>query len=397
MEKLIEKSDRMILSVQYPHQREVIGKINWEWRMNGIVGARGTGKTTLMLQKLAEYQKARQEVLYVRLDDLYFTDHTVYDLADAYRKIGGRYLYLDEVHKYPGWTRELKGIYDSLPELILVFSGSSIIELTRQDADLSRRALIYEMTGLSFREYLLLADIISLPHYPLAEILNNHSSIVMDVVQHIPVLKHFSSYLKNGFYPFFLEPERDYLLSLEQTIRTVIETDLQFIEGFDVAQGKKMLTLLKVIAASVPFKPNISKISEKTGLHRQTVLQYLFYLEKARMIRLINQPDKYISRLQKPDKIFLDNPNLFFALNPELVNRGSLRETFALDQLLVKHDVSLHDKGDFLVDNQYVFEIGGKSKTNEQMRGIDHAYIFADEIETGHQNRIPLWLLGFLY
>ncbi|MFU8843579.1 MAG: ATP-binding protein [Bacteroidales bacterium] len=397
MEKLIEKSDRMILSVQHPHQREVIGKINWEWRMNGIVGARGTGKTTLMLQKLAEYQKARQEVLYVRLDDLYFTDHTVYDLADAYRKIGGRYLYLDEVHKYPGWARELKGIYDSLPELILVFSGSSIIELTRQDADLSRRALIYEMTGLSFREYLLLADIISLPHYPLAEILNNHSSIVMDVVQHIPVLKHFSSYLKNGFYPFFLEPERDYLLTLEQTIRTVIETDLQFIEGFDVAQGKKMLTLLKVIAASVPFKPNISKISEKTGLHRQTVLQYLFYLEKARMIRLINQPDKYISRLQKPDKIFLDNPNLFFALNPELVNRGSLRETFALDQLLVKHDVSLHDKGDFLVDNQYVFEIGGKSKTNEQMRGIDHAYIFADEIETGHQNRIPLWLLGFLY
>jgi uncharacterized protein len=397
MEKLIEKSDRMILSVQHPHQREVIGKINWEWRMNGIVGARGTGKTTLMLQKLAEYQKARQEVLYVRLDDLYFTDHTVYDLADAYRKIGGRYLYLDEVHKYPGWARELKGIYDSLPELILVFSGSSIIELTRQDADLSRRALIYEMTGLSFREYLLLADIISLPHYPLAEILSNHSSIVMDVVQHIPVLKHFSSYLKNGFYPFFLEPERDYLLSLEQTIRTVIETDLQFIEGFDVAQGKKMLTLLKVIAASVPFKPNISKISEKTGLHRQTVLQYLFYLEKAKMIRLINQPGKYISRLQKPDKIFLDNPNLFFALNPELVNRGSLRETFALDQLLVKHDVSLHDKGDFLVDNQYVFEIGGKSKTNEQVRGIDYAYIFADEIETGHQNRIPLWLLGFLY
>jgi uncharacterized protein len=397
MEKLIEKSDRMILSVQHPHQREVIGKINWEWRMNGIVGARGTGKTTLMLQKLAEYQKARQEVLYVRLDDLYFTDHTVYDLADAYRKIGGRYLYLDEVHKYPGWARALKGIYDSLPELILVFSGSSIIELTRQDADLSRRALIYEMTGLSFREYLLLADIISLPHYPLAEILSNHSSIVMDVVQHIPVLKHFSSYLKNGFYPFFLEPERDYLLSLEQTIRTVIETDLQFIEGFDVAQGKKMLTLLKVIAASVPFKPNISKISEKTGLHRQTVLQYLFYLEKAKMIRLINQPGKYISRLQKPDKIFLDNPNLFFALNPELVNRGSLRETFALDQLLVKHDVSLHDKGDFLVDNQYVFEIGGKSKTNEQVRGIDYAYIFADEIETGHQNRIPLWLLGFLY
>jgi predicted AAA+ superfamily ATPase len=397
MEKLIEKSNKSIRSVRHPHQRDVIGKINWNWRMNGIVGARGTGKTTLLLQTLQQFQKQGYEVLYVRLDDLYFADHRIYDLADIFRKNGGEYLYLDEVHKYIGWARELKNIYDSIPELKLVFSGSSIIELTAQDTDLSRRALIYEMTGLSFREYLLMTGIISLPAYPLFEIISNHEEIASEIASKIPVLKHFSSYLKGGFYPYFLEPERDYFTTLEQIIRTVMEIDLKFIENFDMAQSRKMLTLLKVIAASAPFKPNISKISQKTNLHRQTVLQYFQYLEKARMIKLVNLPNKYISRLQKPDKIFLDNPNLFYALNPEMVNTGSIRETFALNQLSLKHEVFLHDRADFLVDNKFVIEIGGKNKDNKQVRDFDNAFVFPDDIETGHHNRIPLWLLGFLY
>jgi predicted AAA+ superfamily ATPase len=397
MEKLFEKSNKTIQSVHFPHQRNVIGKINWEWRMNGIIGARGTGKTTLLLQKLAQFQKDGHEVLYVRLDDLYFADHHIYDLADTFRKNGGKYLYLDEVHKYSGWARELKNIYDSVPDLKLVFSGSSIIELTKQDADLSRRALMYEMTGLSFREYLVIADIITLPVYSLDEVFENHIGIASGIVKEIPILKHFTSYLKGGFYPFFLETDRDYLMTLEQIIRTVMETDLRFIENFDIAQTKKMLTLLKVIAASVPFKPNISKISKKTGLHRQTVLQYFQYLEKARMIKLVNQPERHISRLQKPDKIFLDNPNLFFALNPEIVNTGSLRETFALNQLAANHEVFLHEQADFLVDNKFVIEIGGKNKDNRQVRNFKNAYVFTDDIEIGNNNRIPLWLLGFLY
>jgi predicted AAA+ superfamily ATPase len=375
----------------------VPGKINWEWRMNGLIGARGTGKTTLLLQKLQQFKKDGHEVLYVRLDDLYFVDHRITDLADAFRKNGGEYLYFDEVHKYPGWARELKNIYDSIPELKLVFSGSSIIELTKQDADLSRRALMYEMTGLSFREYLLMAGIISLPVYSFPEIIRDHVNIASVIVSQIPVLKHFSSYLKNGFYPFFLEPERDYFTTLEQIIRTVMESDLRVIENFDIAQSRKMLTLLKVIAASVPFKPNISKISQKTDLHRQTVLLYLQYLEKARMIRLVNQPERYISRLQKPDKIFLDNPNLLYALNPGIVNTGSLRETFALNQLNAKHAVFLHERADFLVDDKFVIEIGGKNKDNRQIRDFENSYIFPDDIETGHHNKIPLWLLGFLY
>ncbi len=397
MEKLLEKSNKSIQSVHYSYQRNVPGKINWEWRMNGLIGARGTGKTTLLLQKLQQFKKDGHEVLYVRLDDLYFVDHRITDLADAFRKNGGEYLYFDEVHKYPGWARELKNIYDSIPELKLVFSGSSIIELTKQDADLSRRALMYEMTGLSFREYLLMAGIISLPVYSFPEIIRDHVNIASVIVSQIPVLKHFSSYLKNGFYPFFLEPERDYFTTLEQIIRTVMESDLRVIENFDIAQSRKMLTLLKVIAASVPFKPNISKISQKTDLHRQTVLLYLQYLEKARMIRLVNQPERYISRLQKPDKIFLDNPNLLYALNPGIVNTGSLRETFALNQLNAKHAVFLHERADFLVDDKFVIEIGGKNKDNRQIRDFENSYIFPDDIETGHHNKIPLWLLGFLY
>jgi len=397
MELLIEKSNKSIMSVHYPYQRNVIGKINWEWRMNGIFGARGTGKTTLLLQKLQELRTHGHDVLYVRLDDLYFVDHRIYDMADKFRKNGGEYLYLDEVHKYPGWARELKNIYDTIPELKLVFSGSSIIELTKQDVDLSRRALMYEMTGLSFREYLLMANIISLPTYQLETIMQDHIEIASGIVNSIPVLKHFSTYLKSGFYPYFLEKERDYSVTLEQIIITVLETDLRLIENFDISQSRKMLTLLKIIAASVPFKPNISKISQKTELHRQTVLLYLQYLEKARMIKLVNFSERYISRLQKPDKLFLDNANLFYVLNPELVDTGNIRETFALNQLSVNHAVCLHKTADFIVDNRIVMEIGGKNKDAKQVRDITDSYILQDDIEIGSHNRIPLWLLGLLY
>lgn len=397
MEKLVEKSNRIIQFLHYPYQREVTGKINWTWRLNGIIGARGTGKTTLLLQQLKQNQGKGKEVLFVRLDDFYFADHSLIDLADDFWKNGGRLLYLDEVHKYPGWAREVKNIYDSFPHLKVAFSGSSIIEITKQEVDLSRRAMIYELTGLSFREYLLMSGILTIPAYTLPEILTNHVEIATEVVKKIPVLKHFRTYLKSGYFPYFLEPDRDYLMTLEQVIRTVMEEDLRFIENFDIAQSRKMLILLKIIAASAPFKPNVAKISQKAGLHRQTVVQYFHYLEMTRMIRLLNLPARSISRLQKPDKLFLDNPNLFYALNPEQTDTGSLRETFALNQLSVKHKVSLHETADFLVDQKYIIEIGGKNKTRKQVRGISDSYIAADDIEYGSGNKIPLWLFGFLY
>lgn len=397
MEALIEKSNLLIRSVSFPHQRDVLGNVNWNWRMNSIVGARGTGKTTLLLQQLAEKQRQGYEVLYVRLDDLYFADHRLVDLAESFRRQGGAYLYVDETHKYEGWSKELKSIYDTMPELKVVFSGSSVIELTKQDADLSRRALVYTMPGLSFREYLLLGGIINLAPLTLQEILSQHVEIAADISGAIPVLKHFSNYLTQGYYPFFLEKDRDYGLTLEQIIRTVMETDLRVIEGFDPAQSQRMLTLLKIIASSAPFKPNISKISERTGLHRQTVLQYLRYLEQARMIRLINLHDRHISRLQKPDKILLENPNLFYVLSQEYANTGSLRETFALSQLVVKHKVTLHREVDFWIDNDVLIEIGGKNKGTKQIRHHQEAFLFVDDLLVGHQRRVPLWVLGLLY
>ncbi len=397
MEELIEKSDMLIADAKFKHQRKVRGDINPEWKMNGIYGARGVGKTTLLLQNLKTLKKKGKEVLFVRLDDFYFIDNKLYYLADEFRKNGGEYLYLDEVHKYPGWSRELKNIYDSLPSLKIVFSGSSIIELSKDEGDLSRRALMYSMPGLSFREYLLLSGIADLPVYTLEEILATHNDIAPEISVKIPILKYFKQYLKAGFYPFFLEKNRNYFLTLEQIIRTVLEVDFKHIEEFDSSKSKQILILLKIIASSSPFIPNISKISKKTGLHRQTVLLYLHYLEKAGLAKQLNYPNKSISRLQKPDKLFLDNSNLFFALNPEMINVGSLRETFAANQLSVKHEVAMHGKADFLVDDKLIIEIGGKNKSNAQIRGLDNAFLFVDDIEVGYKNKIPLWLLGFLY
>ncbi|MCD4678850.1 MAG: AAA family ATPase, partial [Bacteroidales bacterium] len=249
----------------------------------------------------------------------------------------------------------------------------------------------------SFREYLHMTGVLDLQAITFNEVIENHSEIASEITSKFPVLKHFKNYLKKGFYPYFLEAHRDYLTTLQQIIRTIIESDLRFIENFDVAKSQKMLTLLRILAASSPFKPNISKISEKIGLHRHTVLQYLQYLEKAKLIRLLNQTNKYISRLQKPDKVFLDNPNLFYALNPEMINIGSLRETFALNQLSVMHPVFLHNKADFIVDNKHIIEIGGKNKDFHQINQLENALLFVDDIEIGYKNRIPLWLLGLLY
>ncbi len=384
-------------SVPVLHKRKVQGSMNPSWRLNGVFGARGVGKTTLLLQTLKDLKKQGEEVLYVRLDDLYFLNNGLYELADEFRKNGGGFLYLDEVHKYPNWATELKNIYDSMPGLKIMFSGSSVIGLAKNKADLSRRALMYNLPGLSFREYLLLTGIADLPVLKLPEILDSAAGYAADISTQIPVIKHFRQYLRSGYYPFFLESGRDYLLTLEQVIRTVIEVDFLHVDQFDSTKSRQILTLLKVVAASAPFIPNISKISAKTGLHRQTTLMYLQYLETAGLLTLLNQRNKSLSRLQKPDKLFLHNPNLFYALSPEYVNAGSLRETFAVNQLSVMHEVALHSRADFVIDDKYVFEVGGKNKKMDQLSDQPQAYLLLDDIETAYKKRIPLWLLGFIY
>ena len=397
MEQLLKKSSFLIARVTKEYQRATIKPINWQWRLNGIVGARGTGKTTLLLQKLSALQQQGNKVLYVTLDDLYFTEHKLYDLANAFYQNGGNYLFLDEVHKYPHWSRELKNIYDSIPDLKITFSGSSIMEISRSEVDLSRRALIYELQGLSFREFLLIAEKLDISSYSLDEILSSHVDIATEIIKRFRPLEKLQQYVRQGYYPFFTEKDRDYNLTLEQVIQLVVEVDMKYMDGFDPAQSRKLLQLLRIIAGSVPFKPNVSKLSEQIGIHRNTLVQYLHYLQRAKLIRLMHLPEKDISVLQKPDKIYLDNPNLHFILNPQQVNMGSAREAFLASQLSHISELHLHRKADFLVDHSIVIEVGGKSKGSEQIKEELNAYLAMDDIEVGYENRVPLYLFGLLY
>ncbi len=397
MEALFEKSIKLISRVSTHRKRNLTQNINWDWQLNGIIGARGTGKTTLLLQQLHQLKDRGHKVLYASMDDFYFTENRLYDLALNFYQQGGQYMFLDEIHKYKAWSRELKNVYDSIPDLKITFSGSSIIEITRTDVDLSRRALFYELTGLSFREFLAFDLGIDFPIISLEDVIKRHVELASDISSQLRPLEKLKCYLKNGYYPFFMEENRDYSLTLEQVIQLVLEVDMKYMEGFDPGKSRKLMQLLRVIASSVPFKPNIQKLSERIGINRTTLVHYLHYLEKARLIRLLNVAEKDISVLQKPDKLLLDNPNLFDVLASENTSLGSLRETFFVSQVNPKHDINLHRKADFIVDLKYVIEVGGKGKSYHQIKDTENSYLAVDGLEIGYKDKIPLWLFGFLY
>ncbi len=400
MRDLFHKSDRLLALVPMKLQRKIPGNIDWKWRLNAVVGARGTGKTTLLLQRARALKKDNENVLYVTLDDLYFTEHTLLETATRFSQQGGIYLFVDEVHKYPGWAREIKNIYDTLTALIVAFSGSSILEIFRQNVDLSRRALLYELPGLSFREFLFLAEIHEFPSISLSDLLSSHRDIADQILKQIKPLKYFSTYLQSGYYPFFIEAHRDYNLTLEQIINNVVEVDMLYMKGYDPTYSRKLLQLLRVIASSPPFKPNITKLSERIGINRNTLINYLGFLDKAKLISQRHLVEKSISIMQKPDKIFLNNPNLYYTLNPYQVSVGSVRETFFQNQMEVPADIFLHPKYDFTVElngQKLVFEIGGRNKKRTSPKAMPDLYYVLDDIETGFENTIPLWLFGFLY
>ena len=396
MEKLLIRSRRLVTQVATSFIRNPGNKIAWDWRLTGILGARGTGKTTLFLQQLAT-RFSPEEAVYITLDDIYFTDNRLIDFIEAFRNVGGKYFFIDEVHKYPTWARELKNAYDYYPELFIFFTGSSAIEILRQDVDLSRRAVVYELPGLSFREYLLMRHDLAWEPLTLQDVVQDHTSLALDVTSSFRPLKYFKDYLKTGYYPFFLENEKYYHERLERTIRLVIDTDLNFIEGYDPKNARKIYQLLYILATNTPFKPNVTKLSEKIGISRATLVQYLHFLEKTRLINSLVSVGKSISTLQKPDKIYLNNTNLAHALAPEQIDVGAQRETFFLSQIKVNHPVSLPAHGDFYVDDQFTFEVGGKGKNRRQIAEITDSYVVADDLEVGHRNKIPLWLFGFLY
>lgn len=397
METLLAKSAALARKTPLAHSRYLLDEIRWDNRLVGIKGARGTGKTTLLLQRMRALGLPATQAAYFSLDDLYFTQNPLSTTVEQFYREGGKVAFLDEVHKYPGWAREVKNLHDFYPDLQIAFTGSSIIDLAKEEGDLSRRALMYELHGLSFREFLDLSGILTFAPFSLDDLLARGREITDLFPGDFRPLEHFRKYLSFGYYPFFLEDEDGFHQRLEQLVRVVIEYDMASLKGFDPRNARKLLLLLFILSSNVPFKPNLTQLAEKAGIHRNTVLNYLIYLENARLIRLLYPPGAGLSLLQKPEKIYLQNTCLAFALAPASPNVGNLRETFFQNQLQCRHEVNVPDKGDFIIDNRYTFEIGGKQKGYKQIAGIPNSFAVRDDMEYPVGKTIPLWLFGCLY
>ncbi len=397
MERLRQISENRLHQVNTGFKRFLMDEIIWDNRMIGISGARGSGKTTLLLQHMKSSLPSGSEALYVSLDDIYFAGNPVVFLAEEFSRRGGEYLFLDEVHKYPDWSRELKNIYDNLPELKIIFTSSSALDIFRGGYDLSRRAVVYNLPGLSFREFIELKYGLKFLSYSLEEILHNSAGTAREITGKIRPMKYFEEYLQTGYYPFFIESERNYPDRLINILNLVLENDLPTIFNIDYYSVMKIKKMLAVLSRIVPYKPNIEKLARQTGTTRDTLLRYLHYLEKAEIVKWLTKDTFGINYLNKPDKIYLNNTNLMFALNNEKPDKGTLRETFLLNQLLVKHKVAYPESGDFLVDGKYLIEVGGKRKNAGQLSGKKESYIAADDIDFPFNKKIPLWLFGFMY
>ncbi len=399
MEKLFEIFAIKLRNVPMQFTRSLAGRINWNHRLIGVLGARGVGKTTLLLQHIKNsYARPSKEVLYVDVSHIYFTNNSLIDLADQFYKMGGKYLYLDEIHKYPRWSSEIKQIHDTYAELNLVITGSSILEIEKGEADLSRRMVRYFLFGLSFREYLLFTGALDFAPFDMVELVENHTGIAEKITSKIRPLAFFEQYLSSGYYPYFIEGTDVYHEKLRFTINQVIDTDVPAAEPIDFHTLSKMKKLLYVISSTVPFKPNTQKLADLLAVSRPTLLKLFDLLSRAQLIQTLNAATKGLHLLAKPEKIYLNNPNLMFAFSPTNADTGTIRETFFMNQLLNSgHVLHIPNKGDFLVDNTYVFEVGGRKKSIKQIEDISLAWVAADGIEIGINQRIPLWMFGFLY
>lgn len=390
MDRLFEKSRAKISEVATDYVRKVHDEIAWDDRMVAIVGARGVGKTTLLLQHIKLYDNTAA-ALYVTADDLWFTSHTLVELADTFYKNGGRTLYIDEVHRYANWSVELKNIYDTYSQLKVVYTGSSILDIRRGNADLSRRQLEYTMYGLSFREYLLLAHGIEMPVYELEDILAHR--VEFPTKEHRPIAL-FKEYMKGGYYPFFAQ--RDSHTRLQQIVNQVLEVDIPKFADLSLTTMEKLKRLMYVIAQSVPFKPNYSKLGRDLECHRTSVSDLVLLLDKSHMVQILRDDSFGVSSLGKVDKIYLGNTHLAYALSDSIPDVGNLRETVFLAAVKPKYDVMSSSVADFKI-GEYTFEVGGKNKKQKQIQGVDKAFIVKDDIEYGYMNVIPLWTFGFLY
>lgn len=389
MQTLFEYSNRLISNVDKKFTRYLYNTIHWENKLIGIVGPRGVGKTTLVLQYIKNNLDVRH-TLYVSAEDFYFAKHRLSDLASDFVKWGGKYLFIDEIHKYPDWSNQLKLIYDYHNHLKVVFTGSSVLDLKKGSADLSRRAVLYNLQGLSFREYLMLFHQIEVPVFNLNEILN-HQVKVPQMAHPLPL---FADYLKRGYYPFALEPDFD--LKLLQVVHQTLESDIPVYAGMNVSKGRQLKQLMAIIAESVPFKPNMTKISEILAISRNVIADYLLYMEEAGMLAQLRDDTKGIRGLGKINKVYLDNTNLVYILARENANKGNIRETFFINQCRMHYQIVSSNVADFKMEDKD-FEIGGKNKGLKQIETAENGFLVKDDIESGFFNTIPLWHFGLMY
>ncbi|KPL13381.1 MAG: hypothetical protein AMS23_06440 [Bacteroides sp. SM1_62] len=398
MDKLIQYSNTRINAVNTIFKRYLWTKVNWKNRLNIITGARGVGKTTMLLQYIKENLfHTPDEVIFVNLDDLFFARNSLVDFVDEFVKRGGKHILIDEVHKYKNWSQEVKNIYDYFPELKIIITGSSALDIYKGEADLSRRAILYKLNGLSFREFIELKYGYKFSILPLETILEDSAKEVSQMLKKIKPIKLFEEYLNTGYYPFFNEGEQEYPTRLKQTVNHILDNDLTSVENIDYNSVYKLRKLVSIVSEISPFKPNISKLSMQIGVSRDTLIKYLYLLERADLLILLQSDTHGISRMNKPEKVYLNNPNLITNLSSNPYEVGTVRETFFCNQLRVGHSLAYSPNGDFLVDNKYTIEIGGKHKTRKQIIGLERAYIAADNIEYKSKHKIPLWLFGFLY
>lgn len=399
MDALFERQDALLRATSMTIIRSFMEQVNWSAPMLCIRGPRGVGKSTLLRQYVkSHFAEGSEDVLYCSMDWVYFSQHSMLEVAEKFYKHGGKLLIFDEVHKYENWSREVKEVAETYPQLQLMLSGSSLLKLLDEDVDLSRRCRGYDMPGLSFREYLQFYKGIELPAYSLEEMLGSAKKIAAEVNKVCRPLQHFHEYLKFGYYPFYLTNPLDYYALIEQTVNYVVDVELPQQRKVSPVNCRKIKALLNVLSQLVPYDVDISKLSSSIGLQRNTVIEYLNHLKDAKLLHLLFSDLVSVKKMQKPDKIYLENPNLLYALATTPVKTGTVRECFVVNQLGLAHTVECgKTQGDFRVDGKWTFEVGGESKSFDQIADIPNSFILADDIESPRSNKLPLWMIGFLY
>lgn len=397
MDRIYKTYGRLLAETDLTFTRYLYEKINWDNRLIIIKGAKGVGKTTMLLQHILRTFNNKQKALYVSLDHIWFANHSVLDLAEYHYTHGGTHLFLDEVHKYKGWQQEVKNIYDSYPGLHVVVTGSSMLRIEESLAgDLSRRHRQYTLEGLSFREYLLLEQVAQLPVLSLETILNDHFMQASQITSKVKVLHHFERYVETGYYPFYREEGDGFADRLQQVIDTIVTCDIPAVSNIEYDSVYKAKLLLAVLAESSPYTLNISALSKALQSSRNNVLKLLDLMDKAALVRRLYSSDSGMNMLTKPEKILFGNTNLMYCLSPK-AEVGTMRETYLASQLSVVHRLSMPVQGDLVADGRWLFEVGGKNKGFSQIKGVEDSYVVSDDIDIGHGNKIPLWLFGLLY